>query len=148
MKARLDTLSGDDPAARIALLVREAEFGMSDRRTRGPHRNERARDHRRRGESARRRPRAPRPGTSTAPGCNPRANASSTVREFHQKNPLLPGIAARNCAERRPAFVLDALLADSKEVVADAEIVRSRSHKLVLKEDEEQARAKIDLAFE
>jgi selenocysteine-specific elongation factor len=44
--------------------------------------------------------------------------------------------------------VLDALLADSKDVVADAELVRSRGHKLVLKEDEEQARGKIEHAFE
>jgi selenocysteine-specific elongation factor len=45
-------------------------------------------------------------------------------------------------------FVLDALLAETKEVVAEGELVRSRGHKLVLKEDEEQARGKIERAFE
>jgi selenocysteine-specific elongation factor len=71
-----------------------------------------------------------------------------TVREFHQKNPLLPGIARQDLRGGAPVFVLDALLADAKEVVADAELVRSRGHKLVLKEDEEQARGKIEAAFE
>jgi hypothetical protein len=46
-----------------------------------------------------------------------------------------------------PVFVLDALLADAKDVMAEGEIVRSRAHKVVLKEDEEQARAKIEAAF-
>ena len=47
-----------------------------------------------------------------------------------------------------PPFLFDALLADAKMLASDGELVRSRSHQLVLKEDEEQARAKIESAFE
>src|SRR5581483_11878694 len=69
----------------------------------------------------------------------------TVVREFHQKNPLLPGIAKPDLRSREladaPAFLLDALLADSKDLVVEGEIVRSRAHKVVLKDDEEQARA-------
>jgi len=44
--------------------------------------------------------------------------------------------------------VFDAVLADARELVSEGEVVRARSHRLVLKEDEEQARAKIESAFE
>jgi selenocysteine-specific elongation factor len=75
-----------------------------------------------------------------------------TVQEFHRKHPLLPGMARQDLRGRElqdaPAFVVDALLADAKELVAEGETVRSRSHKLVLKQDEEQARAAIENAFE
>jgi selenocysteine-specific elongation factor len=57
-----------------------------------------------------------------------------TVQEFHRKNPLLPGMARQDLRGRElqdaPAFVLDALLADAKELVAEGETVRSRGHKL------------------
>ena len=71
-----------------------------------------------------------------------------TVREFHQKTPLLPGIARQELRGGAPVFVLDALLADLKEIVAEGELVRARGHKLVLQEDEELARGKIERAFE
>ena len=71
-----------------------------------------------------------------------------TVREFHQRTPLLPGMARQELRGGAPVFVLDALLAEAKEIVAEGELVRSRGHKVVLKEDEEQARAKIERAFE
>jgi selenocysteine-specific elongation factor len=47
-----------------------------------------------------------------------------------------------------PLFVMDALLAEEREIVSQGELVRSRGHAVVLKEDEEQARAKIERAFE
>src|SRR5262249_21756802 len=47
-----------------------------------------------------------------------------------------------------PLFVLDALLAAAKELVVEGETVRLRSHSLVLKQDEEEARAAIERAFE
>jgi selenocysteine-specific elongation factor len=87
-----------------------------------------------------------------------------TLREFHQKNPLLPGIPKQDLRARvlpeAPAFLLDALLndaallsdaarlADAREIAVEGETVRLRSHRVVLKEDEEQARAKIEAAFE
>ncbi|HEY1494287.1 MAG TPA: SelB C-terminal domain-containing protein, partial [Candidatus Solibacter sp.] len=149
VKARLDTLSGDDPAARIALLVREAEFGIAiDDLVARTGMSEPAIV-----AAAAKAPVAaipqPRPWyIDRAWMQSARERIVKTVREFHQKHPLLPGIARQELRAGAPPWVLDILLADSKDVVADAELVRSRSHKLVLKEDEEQARAKIVLAFQ
>jgi selenocysteine-specific elongation factor len=47
-----------------------------------------------------------------------------------------------------PPFLLDALLASSKEVVAEGEIVRLPGHAPVMREDEEHARQAIERAFE
>ena len=74
------------------------------------------------------------------------------VREFHQQNPLLPGIAKQDLRSRElasaPAFLIDALLAGAKDLVVEGETVRLRSHRLQLKQDEEQAQAAIERAFE
>jgi selenocysteine-specific elongation factor len=74
------------------------------------------------------------------------------VREFHRANPLLPGIAKQDLRSRElpgvPLFVLDALLADAKDLLVEGETVRSRGHTLVLQQDEEQARGAIERAFE
>jgi selenocysteine-specific elongation factor len=149
VKARLDTLAGDDLSARIALLVREAEFGIAiDDLIARTGMSESAI-----AAAAAKAPviaiPQPRPWyIDRAWMQSARERIVKTVREFHQKNPLLPGIARQELRAGAPPWILDALLADSKEVIADAELVRSRSHKLVLKEDEEQARAKIVLAFQ
>lgn len=74
------------------------------------------------------------------------------VREFHQKNPLLPGIPKQDLRGRllpdSPPFLIDALLGQSKEIAVQGENVRLAAHHLVLKQDEEQARAAIERAFE
>jgi selenocysteine-specific elongation factor len=74
------------------------------------------------------------------------------VREFHQKNPLLPGIPKQDLRGRElpdsPPFLIDAILAQEKQIVVEGENVRLASHRLVLKQDEEQARAAIESAFE
>jgi selenocysteine-specific elongation factor len=74
------------------------------------------------------------------------------VREFHQKNPLLPGIPKQDLRGRElpdsPPFLIDAMLAQEKQIAVEGENVRLASHKLVLKHDEEQARAAIERAFE
>ena len=149
VKARLDTLGAGDAAARIALLVREAAFGMGMAELV-------ARTGMSEGEIAAAAARAP----VVAIGLpqpwyvdrawmqTERERIVRTVREFHQKTPLLPGIARQELRGGVPVFVLDALLAEAKEVVAEGELVRSRGHKLVLKEDEEAARGKIERVFE
>jgi selenocysteine-specific elongation factor len=75
-----------------------------------------------------------------------------SVREFHQKNPLQPGIARQELRARElpesPAFLADALLSGAKEVAMEGETVRLRAHRLVLNQDEEEARAAIERAFE
>jgi selenocysteine-specific elongation factor len=149
VKARLETLYAGDAPARIALLVREAPHGMGmadliARTAMSPS------------EIAAAAAKAP---LVSIPQPQPwyvdrawmqgeRARIVKTVREFHQQFPLLPGIARQELRGGAPVFVLDALLAEAKEVVAEGELVRSRGHKLVLKEDEEQARAKIERAFQ
>jgi selenocysteine-specific elongation factor len=74
------------------------------------------------------------------------------VREFHRKNPLLPGIAKQELRGREmpkaPPFVFDALLSDAKDLAPEGETVRLRTHRLVLQQDEEQARTAIEHAFE
>jgi selenocysteine-specific elongation factor len=73
-----------------------------------------------------------------------------TVREFHRRNPLQPGIAKLDLRPAgAPPFVLDALLTDAAtEIVAAGETVRLRGHTVVLNVDEQQARASIELAFQ
>src|SRR5262249_32761326 len=143
---RLETLMSQDMPARVACLVREQPFGMSlgDLIART-------------GLTAREAAAAAAKAPLTAIGewyvesawmQSARDRVVKTVREFHRKNPLLPGIPRQDLREGAPQFVLDALLAGAKEIVAEGEIVRARSHQVVLKEDEEQARAKIEAAFE
>ena len=149
VKARLETLCSGDAAARIALLVREAAFGMGMAdlvaRTAMPEREIAA--------AAALAPLVaiaqPQPWyVDRAWMQAERERIVGTVREFHRQTPLLPGMARQELRGGAPVFVLDALLAEAKEIVAEGELVRSREHKVVLKEDEEQARAKIERAFE
>jgi selenocysteine-specific elongation factor len=149
VKARLETLCSGTAAARIALLVREAAFGMGMAELV-------ARTGMREPEIAAAAAQAPLLAIAQPqPWYVDRAWMQAererivrTVREFHQRTPLLPGMARQELRGGAPVFVLDELLAESREIVAEGELVRSRGHKLVLKEDEEQARAKIERAFE
>jgi selenocysteine-specific elongation factor len=143
---RLEALASPDASARIALLVREAAFGLGI------------------ADLVARTGMRPKEVTSAAVKApvtaigehyvdrawmqSTRDRLVRTVREFHQKNPLLPGIARQDLRGALPQFLLDALLTSAPDLVSEGEVVRSRSHKLVLKQDEEQARAKIEGAFE
>jgi selenocysteine-specific elongation factor len=73
-----------------------------------------------------------------------------TVIEFHRRNPLQPGIAKPDLRPAgAPPFVLDALLTDAAgQIVAVGETVRLRGHTMVLNDDERQARAAIERAFQ
>jgi len=81
-----------------------------------------------------------------------REKVVKAVREFHQRNPLLPGVPKQDLRGRElrdaPAFFFDALLAESREIAMEGENVRLATHRLVLKQDEEQARTAIEHAFE
>ncbi len=150
---RLGVLAGTDAAARIALLVREASFGtgMADlvaSTGMAASAIDRA---------------AAQAGVLALPLASPwfidrawfaaaRGRLRETVREFHRRKPLLAGIARpelrASLASDLPPFLLDALLASSKDVVAEGEIVRLPSHAPVMREDEEHARQAIECAFE
>ncbi len=146
--ARLDILAGPDLAARIALLVRESEFGMSmaDLIARAGVRP----------DDVARAQLKPLPGrdwyVDAAWYQSTRDRLVRTVREFHGQNPLQPGIPKQDLRSRElpdaPPFLLDTLLADAKDLMVEGELVRHRAHKVMLKEDEEQARAAIERAFE
>ncbi len=74
-----------------------------------------------------------------------RAQLIEQVRSFHQSNPLLPGIPKASLA--LPAAVIPELLRSTAELMAEHDVVRLRSHKLVLREDETAARGVIENAF-
>lgn len=150
--ARLDVLSSPDAAARIALLVREAEFGISAA-------NLVARTGMREPDIAAATARAPVIALEDSWYVDrawfhaARGRVVNAVAEFHEQNPLAPGIARQDLRSREmslaPPFVMDALLAAAAaDLVAEGETVRSRTHRVVLKDDEEQARAAIEHAFE
>ena len=147
--ARLSVLAGDDAAAKIALLVRESKYGMSSgdlvaRTSLLEHDIETS------GFVFVRQPQLWLMDRGWFD--RTRQHLVETVRDFHRAHPLLPGIAKEDLRGRElseaPPFVFDALLTEAKEVVVEGETVRLRTHKVVLKQDEEQARAAIERAFE
>jgi len=148
---RLAVLASAGAAARIALLVREAEFGAGTAelvaRT-GLLEEDIA-------AAAREAKLVEVPGPWHVDPTwfqSARDRLVKAIREFHQTTPLAPAIAKQELRSREmaraPLPVLDALLAAAPEIVVEGEMVRSRSHRVVLKEEEEQARASIEQAFE
>jgi selenocysteine-specific elongation factor len=150
--ARLSVLAGNDAAARIALLVRESKYGISSSdlvaRTGLPEKDIETAI--RSGFMFVRQPQLWL--MDRAWFDQTRQHLVDTMRNFHRSHPLLPGIAKEDLRGRElgeaPPFVFDALLSEAKEVVVEGETVRLRTHKVVLKQDEEQARAAIERAFE
>jgi len=162
---RLAMLSAGDAATRAALLVREAEFGlaMTDlvARTGWPEEYIAA--------AAAHAPlrlvseSEPRPSGSRLLFFDSwyvdagwfqaaRDRLVAAVEAYHGANPLAPGIAKQDLRAREmariPPFLLDALLGSAPELAVEGETVRLKSHQVVLKEDEEQARAAIERSFE
>jgi len=153
MAARLELLERPDTPARVALLVREAPFGLGVAELV-------ARTGLRESALAAAAKQAglvelglPQPWyTDRGWFQQSRDRLVRTVREFHREKPLLPGIAKQDLRRREmptvPLFVLDALLAGAKDLVVEGETVRLRSHRVVLQEDEAAARTAIEKAFE
>ncbi len=73
------------------------------------------------------------------------------LKEFHRKNPLLPGMQKEEIRSRElagaPAFLLDALVSLVRDVMAEGEVLRLASHRVTFQQDEEDALAKIEAAF-
>jgi selenocysteine-specific elongation factor len=71
--------------------------------------------------------------------------------EFHRRNPLAPGMSKEELRSRElaaaPPFLLDALLAATREIAGEGEIVRLAAHRLALKQDESEALARIEELF-
>ena len=149
---RLRVLAEGTPAERIALLVRESRFGVGLAELIA-----------RTGLLAEEVDAAARPANfirldQPDPWLADRewferttTRIQSVLTEHHDANPLLPGLPRRELRSRElpdaPLFLLDALLAASPLVVAEGEVVRLKSHRLVLKQDEEQAVKAIESLF-
>jgi len=79
------------------------------------------------------------------------------LKEFHRQNPLLSGVSKEELRSKyfqaAPPWLMDALLAGSISQTAQGtltvhgETVRLSSHRVALKQDEEDAAAKIESAF-
>lgn len=148
---RLAVLASGTAAERVGLLVREAPYGMDFAalvartgltesaieaaaggllRLKQPH------------------PRLLDPARFEGAG----ARLSAAVREYHKRNPLQPGMPKQDLRAAElpdaPAFLLDALLTASRDLAAEGELVRLKTHRVVLKQDEEKARTAIESAFE
>ena len=147
---RLALLAAADAAGRVALLVREAEFGLGMKalvaRT-----GWREADLSAAAKHASLLEVADSWYVDGAWFQAARCKLVDALCAFHRQNPLAPGIAKQDLRAREmalvPAFLLDALLS-APEIAVEGETVRLRSHSVVLKEDEEQARAAIERTFE
>ena len=75
----------------------------------------------------------------------------AALKAFHKEKTLAPGMSKEELrgrvVEGAPPFVLDALLRASKIIAADGDTVRLASHRVSLKQDEEDAKAKIEATF-
>jgi len=170
---RLALLAATDAPGRVALLVREAEFG-ADMQELVARTGWRETDLAAAATSARLITVADSWYVDGGWFRMARGKLVDAVRAYHRENPLAPGIAKQELRARAmpriPPFLLDALLvgqtnlaapslsrsgtgqqglADPREeIVVEGETVRLRSHTVVLREDEEQARAAIERTFE
>jgi selenocysteine-specific elongation factor len=153
LRVRLDVLAGSDVSARISLLVGESEFGLGMPELV-------ARSGMTEAEITSGASRAPLVALAQPQPWyvdrawfqSARSRLVQAVRAFHRENPLLPGISRQDLRSRElpgaPPFVLDALLGSAGELAVEGEMVRLRTHTLVLKEEEAEARAAIERAFE
>ena len=69
------------------------------------------------------------------------------TRQFHLDHPLLPGMPTQDLRTGVPDVLFDALL-KHPQIAVEGEIVRHRSHRVVLQQQEEQARTTIESAFD
>jgi selenocysteine-specific elongation factor len=73
------------------------------------------------------------------------------LKQFHRQNPLQAGVSKEELRSKHlagaPPWLMDALLARSDTLTAEGETVRLSSHRVALKQDEEEAAAKIENAF-
>lgn len=81
-----------------------------------------------------------------------RQQLTAACRTFHRSHTLLPGMQKQDLKaavmpDASPE-VFDYVLADAPELTQEGEIVRLKTHRVVLKQDEEQARAAIESSFE
>jgi selenocysteine-specific elongation factor len=149
---RIAKLEGATPADRVELLVAESKYGMSipDLVARTglplPVINAAARS-----EALFLLPDPHAWLASRAWSERTAARFREILKDFHRRNPLQPGLAKEQVRSRElagaPAFLLDAIIARGKDIVAEGEILRLASHRVALKQDEQAAAGKIEALF-
>jgi selenocysteine-specific elongation factor len=77
-----------------------------------------------------------------------RHQLAAKCRAFHKEHSLLPGIPKQDLRADVPVEIFEHALNGSAEMVQDGEVVRLKSHRVVLQQDEEQARNAMEAAFE
>jgi selenocysteine-specific elongation factor len=81
-----------------------------------------------------------------------REQLTAECRAFHREHSLLPGIRKPDLKaavmRNAPPEIFEYILDSAKDIVREGEVVRLRSHRVVLKADEATARATIEGAFE
>ena len=77
---------------------------------------------------------------------------TAACQAFHRAHSLLPGMPKQDLKTAvmagAAAEVFELALAGAKELIQDGEVVRLKTHRVVLKQDEEQARTAIESSFE
>ena len=149
--ARLKTLASDSQEERVALLVSESRYGSAVDEIVG-----------RTGLLAREIHEAtadrllywtqPRPWLLDRAGFESfQSDARQALATFHRGNPLKPGMPKEELRAAvvpdSPPFLLDAIVSAAGDLVAEGEIIRLASHRVSLKQDEEEALRKIESAF-
>jgi selenocysteine-specific elongation factor len=149
--ARLEILNSADLADKVGLLVKETQAGIGTPAVAARLGVDTARvvDAARHAGLALLDP----PGWITSKDWN-RARRAEFVRvaqAFHTQHPLQPGIFRHDLRAqvmpKAPAFLFDALLASTPELTSEKDRVRSRTHRVVLKDEEQKAREGIENAF-
>lgn len=150
---RLGTLECGTPAERVALLVRESQYGLGladlvaatgllDAEIEQASRSEAL--------LAFRQPELWLVGREWSRAAL--ARVTDVLRDFHRQHPLAPGMALEELRSREfpgaPPFLLDALVARAAGLVVEGEMLRLASHKVVLKQEEERASASMEAIFE
>jgi selenocysteine-specific elongation factor len=76
---------------------------------------------------------------------------TDACRVFHREHSLLPGMPKQDLKSAvmgdAAAEVFDHVLALARDLAQDADIVRIKTHRVILKQDEEQARSAIESSF-
>jgi selenocysteine-specific elongation factor len=143
--ARLDALLNGSPADRLQLLVSERPYGMDENEAIAL-------------TGLRELPKAPQIELagkwliSASRVSQLRRELADTVKTFHRDHPLINGIPkqdlkGRTMPEASPE-IFEHVLNGSADLVRHDEVVRLRTHQVVLKDDEERARTAIERAFE
>ena len=150
---RLATLERGTPSERVALLVRESQYGMSLAELAAATGLGEAEIEQAAGSQALLAFRQPelwlvdREWSRTA-----LVRVTDVLRDFHRQRPLAPGMPREEVRSREfpgaPPFLLDALVTRASSLVVEGEMLRLASHKVVLKQEEEQASASMEAVFE